>query len=151
MIGCMDWIFCTILNVGVWLEVFHSTTLDAHRPVTAQANSIDLLWSTINKQQKTMNQLVQRIDSNPLQQLQWAARNNQLPANNARATIRPNQNRRAPVHQQRQYNYQVRRGRAANDVIDMIYTFLGPSLSPTAIIFAIRHHKKHNTMPLQLR
>ena len=44
-----------------------------------------------------------------------------------------------------------KRGRAANDVINMIYTLLGPSLSPTAIIFAIRHYKKHNLMPLQLR
>lgn len=24
MFGCMDWVFCTLLNVGLWLEIFHS-------------------------------------------------------------------------------------------------------------------------------
>lgn len=28
MLGCMDWVFCSILNVGLWLEMFHSTTPD---------------------------------------------------------------------------------------------------------------------------
>ena len=29
MFGCMDWVFCTILHVGLWLEVYHTTTPNA--------------------------------------------------------------------------------------------------------------------------
>ena len=27
---CMDFVFCTLLNVGLWLEVFHSIHHDGH-------------------------------------------------------------------------------------------------------------------------
>ena len=29
MFGCMDWVFCTILHVGLWLEIFHTTDMGA--------------------------------------------------------------------------------------------------------------------------
>ena len=25
LLGCMDWVFCTILHVGLWLEIFHTS------------------------------------------------------------------------------------------------------------------------------
>ena len=28
MFGCLDWLFCMLLNVGLWLEVFHVPVLD---------------------------------------------------------------------------------------------------------------------------
>ena len=157
-----------------------------------------------------MNQLVRRIDANPLQQLQRAARNR------TRGGLFPSARGRQAVPQTGQYNHQVdesfnphavlvprlrtlhqlweeyingignnkpakfftraergrketkfiysrrrifwklvekhvNRNRAANDVIDMIYTLLGPNQSPSAIIMSIRHHTKHNTLPFQLR
>ena len=31
LFGCMDWTFCVILNLGLWLEVFHATVFDGRQ------------------------------------------------------------------------------------------------------------------------